>query len=112
MFIPSLAQGKVTKCYLRAATQNPQAARTEVAKARISASLEKKRLRLQSLSGYSRENAISLEATNAFLNEAISEQRLPVKAHFNVMAWADSETELKELQNRVSSSGRQICLHR
>ncbi|MBS1577791.1 MAG: TraG family conjugative transposon ATPase, partial [Bacteroidetes bacterium] len=47
--------------------------------------LESKRLRLQSLSAYSRENAISRDATNDFLNEAISQQRLPVKAHFNVL---------------------------
>jgi conjugation system TraG family ATPase len=66
--------------------------------------LEKKRLRLQSLSTYSRENAISLSATNDFLNEAISQQRLPVKAHFNVMVWSDSQTELQELQNKVASS--------
>jgi conjugation system TraG family ATPase len=45
--------------------------------------LESKRLRLQSLSAYSRENAISRDATNDFLNEAISQQRQPVKAHFN-----------------------------
>ncbi|MFC0514654.1 TraG family conjugative transposon ATPase [Mucilaginibacter angelicae] len=66
--------------------------------------LEKKRLRLQSLSVYSRENAIALEATNAFLNEAIGQQRLPVKAHFNVMVWADKGDELKTLGNQVVSS--------
>lgn len=42
--------------------------------------LESKRLRLQSLSAYSRENAISQDATNSFLNEAIAQQRMPVKA--------------------------------
>ena len=47
--------------------------------------LESKRLRLQSLSAYSRENTISRDATNDFLNEAIAEQRLPVKAHFNIL---------------------------
>ncbi|MEO6868007.1 MAG: TraG family conjugative transposon ATPase, partial [Ginsengibacter sp.] len=46
--------------------------------------LESKRLRLQSLSAYSRENTLARDATNDFLNEAISQQRLPVKAHFNV----------------------------
>ncbi|MDB5143048.1 MAG: traG [Mucilaginibacter sp.] len=66
--------------------------------------LEKKRLRLQSLSAYSRENAISLEATNDFLNEAISQQRLPVKAHFNVMVWSDDPGELKEMKNQVASA--------
>ena len=66
--------------------------------------LEKKRLRLQSLSGYSRENAISLSATNDFLNEAISQGRLPVRAHFNVMAWSDDPEKLKEAKNQVASA--------
>ena len=66
--------------------------------------LESKRLRLQSLSAYSRENAISRDATSDFLNEAISEQRLPVKAHFNVVMWTDDRAELKELKNKVSSA--------
>jgi len=66
--------------------------------------LEAKRVRLQSLANYSRENAIGRDATEAFLNEAISEQRLPVKAHFNVMAWTDRPDELKELRNQVSTA--------
>lgn len=70
--------------------------------------LESKRLRLQSLSAYSRENAISRDATNAFLNEAISEQRLPVKAHFNVMVWTEDREELKDLKNMVSSALAQM----
>ena len=70
--------------------------------------LESKRLRLQSLSTYSRENAISRDATNDFLNEAIGSQRQPVKAHFNVMLWTDNKTELKELKTRVSSALAQM----
>jgi conjugation system TraG family ATPase len=66
--------------------------------------LESKRLRLQSLAAYSRENAIAKEATDAFLNEAIGEQRLPVKAHFNLLAWADNREELKSIRNRCSSA--------
>jgi conjugation system TraG family ATPase len=66
--------------------------------------LESRRLRLQSLSAYSRENNISAEATNQFLNEAISLQRLPVKAHFNILAWSDDPSEHKELKNLVSSA--------
>jgi conjugation system TraG family ATPase len=66
--------------------------------------LEKKRLRLQSLAAYSRENAISRDATNDFLNEAISQQRLPVKAHFNVMIWSDNPDELKQMKNQVASA--------
>ncbi|MDJ1493693.1 TraG family conjugative transposon ATPase [Cytophagaceae bacterium DM2B3-1] len=70
--------------------------------------LESKRLRLQSLSAYSRENMIARDATNAFLNEAISEQRLPVKAHFNLLVWTDSKSKLKDLKNMVSSALAQI----
>lgn len=66
--------------------------------------LESKRLRLQSLSAYSRENLIARDATNDFLNEAISQQRLPVKAHFNVLVWSDRKEELKGIKNKVSSA--------
>ena len=70
--------------------------------------LESKRLRLQSLATYSRENAISRDATNDFLNEAIGSQRQPVKAHFNVMTWTDNKSELKELKTQVSSALAQM----
>ena len=70
--------------------------------------LENKRLRLQSLSAYSRENAISRDATNEFLNEAISQQRQPVKAHFNVLIWTESKDELKDQRNLVSSALAQM----
>jgi conjugation system TraG family ATPase len=70
--------------------------------------LESKRLRLQSLSAYSRENAISRDATNEFLNEAISQQRLPVKAHFSVLVWTDNKEDLKDVRNLVSSALAQM----
>jgi conjugation system TraG family ATPase len=70
--------------------------------------LESKRLRLQSLSAYSRENAIARDATNDFLNEAIGEQRQPVKAHFNVLVWTDDKEKLKDLKNQVSSALAQM----
>ncbi len=70
--------------------------------------LEAKKLRLQSLSGYSRENAISRDAVNDFLNEAIATQRLPVKAHFNVMAWSEDGHKAKDLKNLVSAAMAQM----
>ncbi len=70
--------------------------------------LESKRLRLQSLSAYSRENMIARDATNDFLNEAVSQQRLPVKAHFNVLAWSTDKEELKEIKNKISSAMAQM----
>lgn len=70
--------------------------------------LESKRLRLQSLAAYSRENAISRDATNDFLNETIASQRLPVKAHFNVLVWSDNRKELKDIKTMVSSAFAQM----
>lgn len=70
--------------------------------------LEARRLRLQSLSNYSRENAVAHDAVNGFLNEAVSDQRLPVKAHFNILTWTDSPAEAKVIRNKVSSAIAQM----
>ncbi len=70
--------------------------------------LESKRLRLQSLSAYSRENAIAKDATNDFLNEAIGDQRLPVRAHFNVLSWTTEKDSVKDIKNLVSSALSQL----
>lgn len=75
---------------------------------RTLSALERKRLRLQSLSAYSRENAIARDATDDFLNEAYGDKRHPVKAHFNIMAWTDREIEVKELKNKISSALSQM----
>ncbi|HEY0056934.1 MAG TPA: TraG family conjugative transposon ATPase [Pedobacter sp.] len=66
--------------------------------------LEAKKLRLQSLSAYSRENGIGRDACDDFLNEAIGQQRLPVKAHFNVLVWSNDEAKIKNLRNLVASA--------
>lgn len=70
--------------------------------------LENKKLRLQSLSAYSRENAVARDATNDFLNEAVTHQRLPVKAHFNLLIWSNDKDELKNMRNVVSSALAQM----
>ena len=70
--------------------------------------LESKRLRLQSLSAYSRENSISRDATNDFLNEAIGQQRMPVKAHYNLLVWTHEKEGLNDLKNQVSSALAQM----
>ncbi len=70
--------------------------------------LESKKLRLQSLSAYSRENLIAKDATDAFLNEAIAEQRLPVKVHFNIISWTDDGSRLKDIRNQTSSAITQM----
>jgi len=70
--------------------------------------LEAKRRRMQSLSNYSRENSISRDAANDFLNEAISEQRQFVRGHFNILAWSDDQAGIKDLRNKVASSLTQM----
>jgi len=70
--------------------------------------LEAKKRRLQSLSAYSRENAIGRDATNDFLNEAISQGRLPVKAHFNVIAWTVQPEKMQDIKNLVGSAMAKI----
>jgi conjugation system TraG family ATPase len=66
--------------------------------------LEAKKLRLHSLSAYSRANEVSRDAVNDFLNEAVALGRLPVKAHFNVFAWSDDAEKQKDIRNLVSSA--------
>jgi conjugation system TraG family ATPase len=66
--------------------------------------LESKKLRLQSLSAYSRENAIGRDATDAFLNEAVGSGRLPVKAHFNVLAWTEDKSQVTFIRNQCAAA--------
>lgn len=70
--------------------------------------LESKRLRLQSLSVYARENALALDAVNEFLNEAVKEQRLPVRAHFNVLVWTRNKSELQSIKSLIASGLAQM----
>ena len=75
--------------------------------------LESKRLRLQSLSKYSRENLLAHQAVNAFLNEAISKQLRPVRFCANVMVWSDQPGQLQEINNRIGSAmaGMDVVAH-
>lgn len=66
--------------------------------------LERKRRRLQSLSAYSRENLVARDATHDFLEEAVGEGRMPVKAHFNVMVWAEDSRQLQNLKPKISAA--------
>jgi conjugation system TraG family ATPase len=72
--------------------------------AAVSSKLEKKKLRLQSLSAYSRENQVARDATDSFLQEAASESRQIVQAHFHVLAWTDDPTKLQDLRSACSSA--------
>ena len=65
--------------------------------------LEASARNMNSLAGYSRSNAINREWIEMYLNEAHSQGLRSVRCHCNVMAWAESEAELKCIRNDVGS---------
>jgi len=66
--------------------------------------MESRRRRLQALATHSKENAVAADAIEQFLREAAESQRLPVRAHFNIMAWGDNPADIKDLKQKVSSA--------
>ena len=65
--------------------------------------LEASARNMNSLAAYSRANAINREWVEMYLNEAHSQGLRSVRRHCNVMAWAESESELKRIRNDVGS---------
>ena len=65
--------------------------------------LEASARNMNSLAAYSRSNAINREWIEMYLNEAHSQGLRSVRCHCNVMAWAESEAELKRIRNDVVS---------
>jgi conjugation system TraG family ATPase len=66
-------------------------------------SMETHLRRLKSLSGQSRENAVTAETISRFLQEAATGEHLPVKVHANVMIWSKSREGLSEAGLQVVS---------
>lgn len=64
---------------------------------------EKTARNMQSLSRYSRSNQINKSWIDMYLDEAHSYGLVSVRCHCNVMAWAESEQELKTVRNDVGS---------
>ena len=58
---------------------------------------------MQSLSRYSRGNQINKEWVDQYLNEAHSFGLTSIRAHFNVMAWAEDAETLQHIRNDVGS---------
>ena len=65
------------------------------------AKFEKTARNMNSLSKYSRSNAINKEWIDLYLNEAHSHGLTSVRAHFNVMAWSDDTEQLRRIKNDV-----------
>ncbi|AJH14509.1 TraG family conjugative transposon ATPase [Myroides profundi] len=65
---------------------------------------EKSAKNMHSLARYSRANQINKQWIEEYLNEAHSKGLTSIKAHFNVMAWSDNPSELKQLKNDTGSA--------
>ncbi|WP_059051728.1 TraG family conjugative transposon ATPase, partial [Myroides odoratimimus] len=65
---------------------------------------EKSAKNMHSLARYSRANQINKFWIEEYLNEAHSKGLTSIKAHFNVMAWSDNPSELKQLKNDCGSA--------
>lgn len=65
---------------------------------------EKSARNMHSLARYSRANQINKEWIEQYLNEAHSHGLSSMRAHFNVMAWAEDEGELKQMRNDTGSA--------
>ncbi len=64
---------------------------------------EKAARNMQSLSKYSRSNQINKEWIDLYLNEAHSFGLTSVRAHYNVIAWAEDAEKLQKIRNDVGS---------
>ncbi len=65
---------------------------------------EKSARNMHSLARYSRANQINKEWIERYLNEAHSYGLSSIRAHFNVMAWAENPAKLRRLKNDCGSA--------
>jgi conjugation system TraG family ATPase len=65
---------------------------------------EKRRRRLQSLSAYSRENAMAATATADYLQEAARGEQQPVYAHFHLLGWTKDLGRVQELRDHCTAA--------
>lgn len=65
---------------------------------------EKSAKNMHSLARYSRSNQINKEWIERYLNEAHSYGLSSIRAHFNIMAWSDDPSELKQIKNDTGSA--------
>lgn len=72
---------------------------------------EKTARNMNSLSKYSRSNAINKEWIDQYLNEAHSYGLISVRCHCNIMAWSDDAEELRRVKMMLAVNWRQwvVC---
>ncbi|HXB32352.1 MAG TPA: TraG family conjugative transposon ATPase, partial [Puia sp.] len=70
-------------------------------RAKLLSDLERKLKRLNSVSGYARENLRARDDVERFLETAAAGQLRPVRTHIHIVAWPESPEKLPELKQRV-----------
>jgi len=71
---------------------------------KVTADMEKRLRRLKSLSSQSRPNAVTCQAIENFLQEAVSQQRTLVKTHFNIIAWNWDPEKVPEMKREIATA--------
>lgn len=66
--------------------------------------LEGKKANLRSLAKYSRENEVNMHRHDEYIQEATADQRLSIRAHYNVLVMSESKDGLAELRKQTSSA--------
>ncbi|MBS1605451.1 MAG: TraG family conjugative transposon ATPase [Bacteroidetes bacterium] len=71
--------------------------------------LETRRKRLKSAAVYDRENAVAQADTESILNDAATENKRLVRAHYNVIIWADNQEQLSRKKKEAATAITRIA---
>ncbi len=66
--------------------------------------LEARKLRLQSLSLYARENGFARDSIQEFLSVAVEGHHSIVRAHFHLLAWTDQKEQVAMIQKQCAAA--------
>lgn len=70
----------------------------------LRAGLEARKLRLQSLSPYARENAFARDTIQEFLSVAVEGNHAMVRAHFHLLAWTDQKEQVPVINKQCAAA--------
>jgi|GEM_PF-6735 len=71
--------------------------------------LESRRKKLKSAAVYDRANAVAQSDTESILDDAAKENKRLVKAHYNIMIWADNHGQLSEKKREAATAITRIA---
>jgi conjugation system TraG family ATPase len=64
--------------------------------------METRLRRLKSLGGHSRENVVTHEDISQYLQQAARGDQVPIKAHFNILAWTTDPADVPAMSSKVT----------